>query len=64
MARPPAIYWMNKANLCRALAHKQIEEGDTKEGVRNLFRMSYALNMARYEQELEKEKVNGISPKE
>ena len=55
MSRPPAIYWMNKANLCRALAHKQIDEGDTKEGVRNLFRMSHALNMARYEQAREGE---------
>lgn len=55
MSKPPAIYWVNKANLCRALAYKQIDEGDTKEGVRNLFRMSHALNMAQYEQAREGE---------
>lgn len=53
MSRPPAIYWINKANLCRTLAHKQIDEGDIKEGVQNLFRMSHALSMARYEQDRE-----------
>ncbi len=53
MNTPPLIYWQEKAKLCRDVAHKQIDEGDTAEGVRNLFRMSYALSMVEYLQHKE-----------
>lgn len=53
MSAPTKEYWQAKANLCREIAHKQIGEGDTKEGVRNLFRMSYALSMVEYLQSKE-----------
>lgn len=61
MSNPPSIYWVNKANMCRAIGHKQIDSGDIEEGVRNLFRMSHALSMAQYEQAREREQANGLS---
>lgn len=57
MSNPPVIYWEEKAKLCREVAHKQIDEGETAEGVRNLFRMSYALSMVEYLQSKEKDEM-------
>ena len=45
MSRPPAIYWSEKAKLCERAFIQQIQEGNDKEAIKNLFRMSHALNM-------------------
>lgn len=56
MSNPPAIYWQEKANVCQRAFILQLQLGQEKEAIRNLFRYTHALNMARYEQALEKEK--------
>lgn len=46
MSEPTKEYWSAKADLCRDLAIKQIEDKDTeKEAGMNLMRMTYALSM-------------------
>ena len=45
MSRPPAIYWQEKAKVCERAFRQQLEEGKDQEAIRNLFRMTYALNM-------------------
>ena len=46
MSKPTKEYWEAKANLCRDLALKQIQEEETeREAGMNLLRMTYALSM-------------------
>jgi len=46
MSKPTKEYWEAKANLCRDLALKQIQEEETeREAGMNLMRMTYALSM-------------------
>ncbi len=44
MSKPTKEYYKAKADLCQDLAIKQILEGNTGEGAKNLIRMVNALN--------------------
>lgn len=44
MSQPTKEYYLAKAELSRKLAIRQIIEGDSENGVKNLLRMVNALN--------------------
>ena len=44
MSTPTQEYYKAKAELCEKLAIRQILEGDSENGVKNLLRMVNALN--------------------
>ena len=56
MSEPTAYYWQEKARVCERAFLQQIQEGNEGEAIRNLFRMTYALNMKDLQQEKETEK--------
>ena len=41
---PTKEYWQAKADLCKETALKQLEEADSREAMKNLERMVYALS--------------------
>ena len=51
MSAPTAEYWRAKASLCRELFIDQVQHGQEREAVRNLFRYSHALTMAELTEE-------------
>lgn len=53
MSEPTIEYWQAKAELCRQTAEDQLMDLDTKNAMRNIQRMVYALS-----------KVEGIVTKE
>ena len=42
--QPTKEYWQAKADLCKETALKQLEEADSREAMKNLERMVYALS--------------------
>ena len=44
MNEPTKEYWQAKADLCKATALKQLEDADSREAMKNLERMVYALS--------------------
>lgn len=44
MFEPTKEYWQSKADLCKETALKQLEEADSREAMKNLERMVYALS--------------------
>jgi len=53
MFEPTKEYWQAKADLCKATALQQLEEADSREAMRNLERMVYALSRVGIENERE-----------
>jgi hypothetical protein len=45
MSEPTLEYWQAKAELCRQVAEDQLMELDTKNAIKNVQRMVYALSM-------------------
>lgn len=44
MFEPTKEYWQAKADLCKETALKQLEDADSREAMKNLERMVYALS--------------------